>query len=236
MLPTSSTSEPVALPRQWMQRLFDRMAAMYGAKFAEQWRSLDQATMLATWSQALAGYSAEEIRRGLDACLMRDWPPTLPEFLKLCRPPMDPVRLWYEAQQAAKERDEGKPGAWPAPFVFHAYRDMAWEVRSGEYAKHGERWRLALDRAKAAVERGELPNEVPLPAERLPEPAPLTRAQAAERAKAINVQIPARPRGIDLAWAYALRERHERGERLTMTQIEMYRQALRHAPHPETQP
>ena len=35
------------------------------------------------WSRALAGMKPEQIRRGLDS-LTSDWPPTLPEFKRLC--------------------------------------------------------------------------------------------------------------------------------------------------------
>lgn len=45
----------------------------------------------ALWQAGLAGIGAEEIRRGLDACLKsgKDWPPTLPVFRSMCRPPRD---------------------------------------------------------------------------------------------------------------------------------------------------
>jgi hypothetical protein len=221
-LATTSTCEP--LPMKWVERIFAELGALYGSKFVDQWGSQDPATLKAFWAQKLAGLSGDELRRGLTACEQRDWPPTLPEFLKLCRPPMNHTALWYEAQAAAKEREAGEVGTWSAPWVFHAYREMAHELRTGEFAKHGERWKGELEKAKAKVERGELPAEIPPPPKALPAPEPLSRDEAKVRAAALKVEAPTIRRGTE--WAERLLARVKAGERLPVAHVDMARRAL----------
>lgn len=228
-LAKSSTCEPLPMP--WIERLFSRLHGFYAAKFAEQWKGADIGMVKALWAEELGGYSPAEIAAGLEGCRKRDWPPTLPEFLKLCRPPLNHTMLWYEAQTAARERDQGKVGTWSAPWVFAAFREMAFEVRSGEFGKHGERWRFELERAKSAFERGEIPDEIPEPSKALPEPEPPSREQAKQRAAELNIATPKMRRGTE--WAEALLQRVANGARVPIAHIDMAKRALRTAA-PET--
>lgn len=79
--------QSTALPCDWIERLFMRLAQMYPGKFLDS--IADIGATKVTWGEGLAGISAEEIRRGLYGCLKKPWPPTLPEFRALCRPPRD---------------------------------------------------------------------------------------------------------------------------------------------------
>lgn len=221
-LAKSSTSEPLPMP--WVDRLFARLLGFYGAKLSEQWKGLDLGMVKALWAEELAGYTAQEIARGIEGCRSRDWPPTLPEFLKLCRPPMNHTALWYEAQAAAKEREAGLVGTWSAPWVFHAYREMAHEVKTGEFAKHGDRWKVELEKAKARFERGELPAEIPEPPKALPQPEPLSKDEAKARAAALKVDAPTIRRGTE--WAERILSRVKAGERLPIAHVDMAKRAL----------
>jgi hypothetical protein len=55
---------------------------VYGARWTA---SIDgiEADAVREWSRALGDMTPEQIRRGLDS-LASDWPPTLPEFKRLC--------------------------------------------------------------------------------------------------------------------------------------------------------
>ncbi len=77
--------ENPSLPNSWVERLFAVMAAHYGARFADAWHGADPEEMKAAWAQKLAGLTAEQIRRGIDALDQCKFPPTLPEFIALCR-------------------------------------------------------------------------------------------------------------------------------------------------------
>lgn len=85
--PATSPAKQPAFPERWIEELFDRMAAMYGAKFADQWRGIDPAKVRAMWAEKLAGFAdkPQAIKSALDALDERPFPPTLPEFLQLCR-------------------------------------------------------------------------------------------------------------------------------------------------------
>ena len=62
-----------------------RMTEIYGHK----WTSTAGETPTELWSTAVTGLSGDEVKRGLSACLnsSEPWPPSLPQFLGMCRPP-----------------------------------------------------------------------------------------------------------------------------------------------------
>lgn len=74
-----------ALPDPWIERLFLRFEAMYGAKFADAWKGCDLKSVKSLWAETLGALSREELAKGFAGCMSKDWPPTLPEFVKLCR-------------------------------------------------------------------------------------------------------------------------------------------------------
>jgi hypothetical protein len=87
--PSSETSppKPSALPEAWIERLFGRFEALYGAKVADAWKGCDLRNVKVVWAEALGSLSRDELSAGIAGCMTREWPPTLPEFVKLCRQP-----------------------------------------------------------------------------------------------------------------------------------------------------
>jgi len=88
-LPNQSTlplNQPV-LPDPWVERIFDHMAALYGSKFADLWRGTDAEKVKDMWARKLGGFASMPacIRAALNALDERPFPPTLPEFIQLCR-------------------------------------------------------------------------------------------------------------------------------------------------------
>lgn len=75
------------LPEPWITRIFAEMSAMYGAKFTNMWSGQDAALVKEKWATTLSGFQdrPECIRDALDALNNCPYPPTLPEFLNLCR-------------------------------------------------------------------------------------------------------------------------------------------------------
>lgn len=75
------------LPDSWVAKIFDHMSAMYGSKFADLWRGSDLATVRRTWAERLAGFETmpNAIKEALNALDNKPFPPTLPEFLAMCR-------------------------------------------------------------------------------------------------------------------------------------------------------
>lgn len=171
-----------------VDRLFERLALMYGAKFLDQWRGLDLDKVRALWAKELSGFTVDEIAAGVAACRSKDWPPTLPEFMKACRPPLDPGLSWLQAQACARERDRGEVGFTDAR-LFEAFRRMAFEVRRGDYsAQIAELWAATLKHVDADIAAGQR-FEITEPAKALPEPAPTSREEAQRRIAELRLRF-----------------------------------------------
>ena len=93
----------------------NEMHLLYGAKFAQQWEGLTPRELKDSWNQKLSGLTEAQVRRGLTACLTREWPPTLPEFLKLCCPWLIPELAYHEAVRGVSARRRGRPGTGRTP-------------------------------------------------------------------------------------------------------------------------
>lgn len=90
-----------------MARLWVRLGEIYGHKWASQYGQ--SRTAMDTWQRGLRDLTREEISAGLRALLTRDdtWPPSLPEFRQLCRPPApDPAHARYIALPKPKPDPE----------------------------------------------------------------------------------------------------------------------------------
>lgn len=76
------------LPGEAISRLFDRMAAIYGAqKMASMWTGADPEEVRQTWQRTLSKYPRDALRMAAD-CMAEEcgqWPPTLTEFVALVR-------------------------------------------------------------------------------------------------------------------------------------------------------
>lgn len=77
-------------PEAWMRRLFARLHASYGSKMSAMWGDCPQADIIDAWRHGLKGVPAERIARALELMLTDhpEWPPTLGQFLALCRRPL----------------------------------------------------------------------------------------------------------------------------------------------------
>ncbi|MBT2789174.1 hypothetical protein [Paraburkholderia strydomiana] len=65
--------------------LFRHLLTLYGSRFLAMWRGVNTEDLKHAWSQRLHGVSPEALRAGLEALEGVAHPPTLPEFLALCR-------------------------------------------------------------------------------------------------------------------------------------------------------
>lgn len=174
---TPSSTSP--LPEPWIERLFNRLAAMYGAKFTDQWKGVDPAYMKQVWAEDLSGYAVDEIKRGLEACRTRTWPPTLPEFLQLCRPPIDPEAAYTEAVRQLRARENGED-KWSHPAIFWAACEVGqFDLLGSHYGAIKNRWGDAL---RKQLEKREWP---PVPEKRIELPAPGKTAPAPEKVRAM---------------------------------------------------
>jgi len=168
-----SLAKPPALPESWIEKLFSRLSAMYGRKFADLWAGCNLAEVKAVWAEDLAGCSGEEIKRGLDACKTRTFPPTLPEFLMLCRKTVEYELLFMDAVKAMRT------GEWDSKLLYWTTQKAgAFEVRSESYKRMEKVWKSAVDQCSTE----NLP-DIPPPREALPAPGQqsVSREEASKR-------------------------------------------------------
>jgi len=156
------------LPSEWVERIFDRMTAAFGNRFATMWASADPATVKREWAEALAGFSGTEILVGLNSARSRDWPPTLGEFMRLCRPE-PPYEDLFIAAQLGHRND---PVSYWAAQAFGGY-----ELRIATWPKARARWIECVDQVLKAHTLPPIPDQ-----DRLALPAPgQTRTSAVAR-------------------------------------------------------
>lgn len=135
-----------AVPLTWVESLFKRMEACYGNRFLDMWANADLKVVKGVWAEQMGLLSADELRRGVAALMTRDWPPTLPEFIKLCRPGLDPAVAFAEAQAQGRMRTEGRPNVWSHPAIYWAYQRIgAFEFQTQNYQVLRTRWERALE-------------------------------------------------------------------------------------------
>ena len=173
-----------------MDHLFNRLDGMY----PHRWRSAfpnDQAIQnwRAAWADGFSeeGITLDEIRGGMSVCRrLYDWPPSLGEFIKCCRPSMDYERAYLEANEQMYRRREGWD-VWSNTAIYWAACAMGNDLSNHPYKVMQNRWAAALDKAIDQVKRGSLPSDVPVKLTELPAPGKTTVSQ--EQAAANIIQI-----------------------------------------------
>ena len=138
-----------AISQESVEKLFARMHALYGIKFLEQWTGIDIEAVQRQWGIALGKMTSEQIRRGIVLMETCDLPPTLPQFIKLCKPVLDPQAAYFEAVAGITAREKGKMGEWSDPAIYWATTLIgAFDLRTQSYAQIRRRWKKALSDAK----------------------------------------------------------------------------------------
>lgn len=147
--PTGPIARPALAP-EIVGRLFMRMGALYGSKFNDQFLMLPKPVLSQMWAEELASYSIEELSRGINGCRTHQWPPTLPEFMLLCRPPLLPLHpeeAYHEALANLALREQGQDCEWRHPAVYHAAMELtAFELRRQPWHFIKARWYAAFAR------------------------------------------------------------------------------------------
>lgn len=75
------------LPELWIEKLFQKFEDFYGAKWAAQYGDFPRDRVKRTWAEELSGFAdmPGAIAGAIAAQKSSTFPPTLPEFLGLCR-------------------------------------------------------------------------------------------------------------------------------------------------------
>jgi hypothetical protein len=141
-----TTTAPAALPLTWATKLIERLHLLYGTRFSQAWEGIDKAQLAQAWAEELAGFTGDELATGLAACKARPWPPTLPEFIVLCRPWLDHETAFRAAVAGMQARRTGQMGQWPHPAVFWAAVEIgSHDMLNQSWQTLRSRWAAALD-------------------------------------------------------------------------------------------
>lgn len=216
-----------------MDHLFNRLDGAYPHK----WRSAFQNQQaIENWKESWAesfeeeGLTFADIKQGIKNCRHKyDWPPSITEFVKACRPSVDPLVAYYEAVNGIQARDNGLMGEWSHASVYWAAVKIgAFDLKNHAYSAIKVRWEKAL---ADEMEKGQWP-EIPTPMLALPEPGKtlLSREEADRRIqelKADEIVKKASSKTDHKAWATKILERAAKGDKtLSMIQIRFAKEAL----------
>lgn len=237
--PRTDVTSPWSTPRpklggiSVLAHLFNRLDGMYPGKWKANFPG-DKSVK--NWEDECARVFEEEgitlahIGAGLRACrkLYRDWPPSVPQFVDACLPPVDTVSAYHEAVAGMEARGKGEIGVWTHPAIYWAASKLARDLMVMPSAQIKERWAAVL-KAQMALGTWE-----PIPEARAALAAPGASMLSAEDAAAMLAQLGAmsitkKASDFDhLRWAKRIIERHEHGDkRLSIIQIKDARAALR---------
>ena len=203
----TSPESPCALPDRWVERIFQRMEDRFGDLWATRYGAFPRERVKQTWAEDLADLSPDEIARGMDRSKSAKFPPTLPEFRLMCRPPIDFEDAFVEAVRQMAERDSGRD-KWSSPAIFWAAVTIgSFDLRNGTWATLEKRWRKVL---QAEIDKGEW-QPVPERVIALPQPAPTkeTREAAEKFIRAAGLKL--KTVG-DTTWAQKILDRIASGE------------------------
>lgn len=169
MSPQAPSPSPEPLPLSWIERLFRRLEGLYGRSWAAQWDGLPREEVQAVWAAELAGYAADELRAGVDACRRRPYPPTLPEFLLACRPrPALSCEALFQHAATQWQRRASGGDDWYSPAVYWAAVELGGDLARGSWRDLRGRWEAALLQAERDMASGRLPDGIPEAARALP--------------------------------------------------------------------
>lgn len=139
---------------------------MYGNRMDKMWNGMDKGQVIMFWHLKLEGLTREEFTRGVKASERLEYPPTLPQFLNLCRPPIDKTKAYYEAVKGVQERRFGRKGEWSHPAIFWAAASMSFDLLNMSHQQVKSRFEKALD---AELQKTAWP-EIPEASTALPPP------------------------------------------------------------------
>ena len=133
-------SEPLKpLPLAWVEAIYRKLTMFWGDAFVRKWEAIPYDELMVAWSEELAGYTPEELKRGLAACKNRNFPVSFPEFVNLCRPVLTPEEALAEAVAQSQMRPLGRD-KWSHPAIFWTYYALSWEFKHLPTRDLEKRW------------------------------------------------------------------------------------------------
>lgn len=204
------------------------MKFAYGVKFLDQWSGIPLSDVMRHWAKKLKPLSRDELTIGWTSLETLAWPPTLPEFIKLCRPVVDPVVAFHEALEQGGRRERGEQDEWSSPAVYWAWRKIgAYDFTHLAYVALKARWEAALAAEMAKAD------PAPIPAQMVALAAPGKTALSSDKAQQLLADFKTKGMGRSAMvgddgrnWARKILERKARGESMAIALWETAEHAL----------
>lgn len=208
-----------------IDHLFNRLDGAYPNKWRSNFANQQAIDNWAeSWVEAFEdeGITPADVQAGLKVIRKRcEWPPSCAEFIKACKPGLDPLVAYYEAVAGVQARANGEMGVWSHPAIYHAAMPLSFDLSNQTYSQIKARWERALEAQFALSEWPEIPQPM------LQLAAPGKSATSKEAATAMlkgldaaGVSKSAGDRVDHKAWARRIKEREARGDKtLTAYQV-----------------
>lgn len=178
-----------ALPAKWIDEIFKRFHGRFGNRFIAEFstgqtnengrdKGIENAKHV--WGEELAGFTPEEIKRGLSA--QYEFLPDCDKFKLACRPTIDLEQAFCEAVDQMYRRKEAKD-KWSSPVIYWAAVELGNDLNNYPYSSIKGRWKSAFEKAKEKISEGRLPNMVPEKLLAIPSPgkSTISREEAKKR-------------------------------------------------------
>ena len=212
-----------------MDHLFNRLDGAYPNRWRAAFAS-EQA--VANWRESWAeafdeeGLLPQSIADGLRACRkLYDWPPSLAEFLKACKPPINVDVAIYEAINQMRARQHGKD-SWSNPAIYWAAVEVGeYDMVSQTFSQLKPRFETALNK----VMSGEiLPVPVRAPVLSAPGKSESTREYGRERLAELGAfaAVKETPRESNVGWAWEIVDENQRSGKVPLHKLNIARAAI----------
>lgn len=219
------------LPDKWIEKLLKKMHLDYGKQFIDQWAGVNPENLKLHWQKELAGFTREELTRGVKEMEKSDFPPSLPKFKRLCRPGVDPLVSYYEAVQGAAARLRGEHGEWSHPAVYWAAMPLAFDLGTQAYSQIRTRWEEAFNYQMSRGEWAEIPQpEKPVLQLAAPARSAESKQQASKVLKEIGAKSILEQSKEHTRWYRRILERSKNGDK-TVTQYQLKEARMAAAEH-----
>jgi hypothetical protein len=212
-----------------MDHLFNRFDGAYPNRWRAAFAS-EQA--ISNWRESWAeafdeeGLTPQMISDGLKVCRKTyDWPPSITEFMKACKPQINVDAAIYEAIEQMRKRQHGRD-VWSNPAIYWAASKVGeFDMISQSFSSIKPRFESAL---KKVLEGEVLP--VPARVAALPAPgaAESTREYGAQRLEELGASEAFKrgPRGPGLHWAHQIIAEDKRTGKVPLNKLTIARQAI----------
>lgn len=221
--PEGWPSKEEAIPFTWIDKIFNNLAMMFGHQFKNQWQGYDPIEVRLFWAKELRNFDKDEIATGYAAIKTLDYPPSLPQFLKLCRPPLNPVDAYNEALRGLKARANKEDFEWSHPAVYWTAVSMSYDLKNFPYNQVKSRWESEL---KDQLAKPSHP-EIPAASQQDEHENEEINEEAASRVKEMTSAIIDRAKKRDPKdWARKILAKEEAGEDVAPICVQFAKEAL----------